>query len=852
MDSEWKVKYEKYKKTVKIWEYEFKKQNHRIPSKVRFLNNIDDIQKNNFINLQLDIKDAPYNVKQAYKMYYRMKTSYLTDTLTDILNDDDNQEEHNSTEFLEISYNNASFMESMNDSISDSIHELLDPKKKLPDYTNVVMRTTSRDFEAVSHDVNNEDVWNKSLNKRAAIKKEEKPKKADPLKKSRESFSLKMDSATLKAPRNPRKALSKTFSSQNLESESSQKLDTLPDLETILLEKSRTAKPVEVKKVEPKPTELDITTSIDNEWLNRNAPSKSSDSGNLTANFSTSSFGLSNLNLKSFDSTISLTKTDSNVEAKYHTADLSDSEYIDSHENLKTEILPISKKRRLAVDTRPTENVEKIVENIEDVKEPEVKKIPEKPKRKTVQNKVKITQNVEEEKTVTGKQFETDDDSDKDPTYEQKNNIKDKEDSPEPVVMKRKKSLIKRSKEGINKVTKKAAQLLTRNKTKQDQNDENEQEEEEQINFFVDTEINSMENIPRVSEKELKANEKLFGQFALQHDNTGTKVGENLSLNLKTRTKKDVLKKKIESGTLNDNYVRVNLKKKVFVRGKKAFNFSRYKKTLWKKKKAEDLNDMRGCDGGVLKCFSCGGVGHFAQQCKQKGDSLLPVDAHIEDESPLPTLQQAAEMANDQKLLAHANKPTSIPSTSNEIWKEDEKNSTDEEMDLDDDIELIERELRTEINKENENLNANVMGNIQSYIGHKIPDDFLKKCDYFNTNTDNNDEIKPYYELDADGTVPSKIPNEVYKVLENFGHKDFRKGQEKAIMRVLCGQSTLVTLSTGSGKSLCYQLPAYLYRQKYHCITLVISPLVSLMEDQVHGIPDFINAQCLHTNQTPK
>lgn len=833
MDSEWKVKYEKYKKTVKIWEYEFKKQNHRIPSK-------------------LDIKDAPYNVKQAYKMYYRMKTSYLTDTLTDILNDDDNQEEHNSTEFLEMSYNNASFMESMNDSISDSIHELLDPKKKLPDYTNKVTRQSSRDFEAISHDVNNDDVWNKSLNKRVAIKKEEKPKKADPLKRSRESFSLKMDSSTLKAPRNPRKALSKTFSAQNLESESSQKLDTLPDLETILLEKSRTAKPVEVKKVEPKPTESDIKTSVDNEWLNRNAPSRSSDSGNLTANFSTSSFGLSNLNLKSFDSTMSLTKTDSNVEAKYHTADLSDSEYIDTHENLKTEILPISKKRRLSVDTRPTENIEKIIEA---VKEPEVKKIPEKPKRKTVQNKAKIAENVvEEEKTVTGRHFETDDDSDKDPTYDVKNNIKDKEDSPEPVVMKRKKSLIKRSKEGINKVTKKAAKLLTRNKTKPEQNDENEQEEEEQINFFVDTEINSIENIPRVSEKELKANEKLFGQFALQHDIGGAKVGENLSINLKTRTKKDVLKKKIESGTLNDNYVRVNLKKKVFVRGKKAFNFSRYKKTLWKKKKAEDLNDMRGCDGGVLKCFSCGGVGHFAQQCKQKGDSLLPVDAHIEDESPLPTLQQAAEMANDQKLLAHCNKPTSIPATSNEIWKEaaNESDTTDEEMDLDDDIELIERELRTEINKENENLNANVIGNIQSYIGHKIPDDFLKKCDYFNTNTENKDEIKPYYELDADGTVPSEIPKEVYKALENFGHKDFRKGQEKAIMRILCGQSTLVTLSTGSGKSLCYQLPAYLYRQKYHCITLVISPLVSLMEDQVHGIPDFINAQCLHTNQTPK
>lgn len=71
-------------------------------------------------------------------------------------------------------------------------------------------------------------------------------------------------------------------------------------------------------------------------------------------------------------------------------------------------------------------------------------------------------------------------------------------------------------------------------------------------------------------------------------------------------------------------------------------------------------------------------------------------------------------------------------------------------------------------------------------------------------------------------------------------------------MRILSGQSTLVTLSTGSGKSLCYQLPAYLYSKYSNCITLVISPLVSLMDDQVTGVPSFLSAACLHTNQTKK
>nr|XP_006822217.1 PREDICTED: ATP-dependent DNA helicase Q4-like [Saccoglossus kowalevskii] len=64
------------------------------------------------------------------------------------------------------------------------------------------------------------------------------------------------------------------------------------------------------------------------------------------------------------------------------------------------------------------------------------------------------------------------------------------------------------------------------------------------------------------------------------------------------------------------------------------------------------------------------------------------------------------------------------------------------------------------------------------------------------------------------------------------------------------GLSTLVVLSTGAGKSLCYQLPAYMYAQKYNCMTLVISPLVSLMDDQVVGLPKCLNGACLHSGMT--
>jgi ATP-dependent DNA helicase RecQ len=65
-----------------------------------------------------------------------------------------------------------------------------------------------------------------------------------------------------------------------------------------------------------------------------------------------------------------------------------------------------------------------------------------------------------------------------------------------------------------------------------------------------------------------------------------------------------------------------------------------------------------------------------------------------------------------------------------------------------------------------------------------------------------------------------------------FGFKTFRQGQKEVIESVLAQQDTLAILPTGNGKSLCYQLPGYLIDG----IVIIISPLVSLMEDQVYGL----------------
>ncbi|CAB4025820.1 ATP-dependent DNA helicase Q4, partial [Paramuricea clavata] len=259
--------------------------------------------------------------------------------------------------------------------------------------------------------------------------------------------------------------------------------------------------------------------------------------------------------------------------------------------------------------------------------------------------------------------------------------------------------------------------------------------------------------------------------------------------------------KKKSSGLVSENFRALNMKVRRYCRRGNGTNYAAYKRKMWKKKQqANEQADSKKNQWKKKKSNSSGSTRRISSTttttCFKCGE-----DGHWVKDCP-------------------RNKPvrSQVPA---ENWSEP--------VNAPEDLEINDEQWQATEEK------------LQYLVSDRLP-----RSQHLPSQAP--PAIEPLYQPVND--QPISTPQEVYDALNKLGFDSFRCGQEEVIMQILCGLSTLVVLSTGAGKSLCYQLPAYMYSRRSPCITLVISPLVSLMEDQVVGLPFGLHGVSLNTNMT--
>lgn len=806
-------------------------------------------------------------------MYYKLKTSFLEETLNDVLCEDGfdvlemTQSEdlgvtlldHNiSTESinggpqLPLDISSLVQQNSENQEKFSNIQELPTPQA-LSNVTNRDENHVIRKFEPLEELPQNKNAWGVSVSKQQP--KEPPVEAVDAANVSKvpsikPSISSKLfQSSRSFVKRNPRKpmSLNSSAAASSTGASADEQLEQLPDLETILIRKAQDYKAAEAIAANALLVTADhgkesIKTHVDEGWLQRNTVQNSLEQPKLakapTAAASATpskverhNFGLSNIDvskLKPVEQSVAvpapvpapLPEPKPEPEKMLRTAPAqttadsdSDSVVADSEEETEQpEYRHIAKRRKImpstesppAVAAAPVESTKPATEEEElgkdfsaDEEDGDATYQPE------PTNKAK-------RKKATGKR-QTTTKAEKKPKAEKQ--TKTKAPAEKKAAKPRKERTAAKGTKAKNKALAAAAQ--------QEEEPVEQPLNPQDLKYVLALESGDITSVPRIKPDELEQADQMAQRYISNFSAGGGGGAMSASLpgvlDEKRAAARKKLEEKIASGKLNENFVTINIQKKKFSRGKKTINFTKYKKQQWKhKKRVAALSgpnmDMGGCDGGVLTCFNCGGVGHFAQQCKVNGDALLPLSAQLEeDPSPFPTLEEAEQMATQGALAAHSRNIARLPQAANaaiyqsssdsdddhadklqmeEELKPDNDNEDDGDEDGDDDgnddmgmssddPDIDYEALDAAVQASQEKPQQAQTSPIKSYVSHKIPEEFLKQAglDASSVNAaSSTGGVKPLYDLQPDGSVP-ETTDEVMEALHMFGHKDFRKGK---------------------------------------------------------------------------